>query len=73
MPASATEWLLWLASVWTLFLAFVVIDVPALTARAADRLRRQHIPHWARHGHKPPPDDTTPTHGRHARNRWRNR
>lgn len=70
---TAVAWLLWLASLWALFLAFVVIDVPTLTARAADRMRQQQLPHWARHGHTPPPDGTTPKHGRHARNRWRNR
>jgi len=64
---SATEWLLWLASVWAVFLAFAAVDVPALLGRAANQLRQQHTPHWARHGHTPPPDDTDPQHGRKTR------
>ncbi|MFS8200515.1 hypothetical protein ACLVWQ_17735 (plasmid) [Streptomyces sp. CWNU-52B] len=61
------EWLLWAATVWAAWLAFVVTDVPALVARAADRLRQQHTPHWARHGHTPPDDHPAPQHHRHTR------
>jgi hypothetical protein len=55
---NATEWLVWGAIVWALFLAFVAVDIPTLLGRAAGHLRQQHTPHWARHGHVPPPDDT---------------
>ncbi|NUP16591.1 MAG: hypothetical protein HOZ81_10880 [Streptomyces sp.] len=59
------EWLLWLASVWAVFFLFALFDVPILLERAANRLRRQHLPHWARHGHAPPTDAVP--HGRHAK------
>jgi hypothetical protein len=62
---TGTEWLLWVGSLWSAWLAFVATDVPGLCARAANLLRQQHLPHWARHGHTPPADDTH--HGRHAR------
>jgi len=66
---TAIERLLWLASAWSVFFLFLLFDVPTLLERTADQLRQQHTPHWARHGHAPPPDDTTPQqHGRHA---WR--
>lgn len=61
---SVVEGLLWAASVWSAWLAFVAIDVPILLSRAANRLRQHHTPHWARHGHAPPPDQE-PDHGRH--------
>lgn len=65
---SFLEGLLWAAIVWALFLAFAAIDVPTLVGRAANHLRQQHIPHWARHGHAPPADDPpAPHHGRHAK------
>jgi hypothetical protein len=56
---SAVEWLVWLASVWAVLLAFAAIDAPTLLGRAADHLRQQNTPHWARHGHVPPTDSTT--------------
>ncbi|MGW2908797.1 hypothetical protein ACWC91_41505 [Streptomyces sp. NPDC001204] len=66
MPASVTGWLVWLGSVWAVFFAFAASDVPDLLGRAANLLRQQYLPHWARHGHAPPPDPAP--HGRHARN-----
>jgi hypothetical protein len=54
---SAVEWLVWGSTVWAVFFAFAVVDLPALLGRAAGHLRQQHIPHWARHGHAPPPDE----------------
>lgn len=63
---SVTEGLLWAATVWTIFFAFAAIDVPTLVGRAANHLRQQHMPHWARHGHVPPDDDDPAEHhGRH--------
>lgn len=62
------EWLLTGASVWAVFLAFVAVDVPGLVFRAAGHLRQQHLPHWARHGHAPPPENPPP-HGRHRAGR----
>lgn len=62
---SVTEWLLWAATVWAAFLAFVFVDAPILLGRAAGRLRQHNLPHWARHGHTPPDDDTP--HARHAK------
>jgi len=62
---SVTEVLLWAATVWAVFLAFVIVDVPALLGRAATHMRGQHLPHWARHGHAPPVDNPDPQHGRH--------
>ncbi|MFG2307628.1 hypothetical protein ACGFS9_02895 [Streptomyces sp. NPDC048566] len=59
-------WLLWLSSVWAAWLMFVFVDAPTLLGRAANLLRQQHIPHWARHGHAPPPSDPAPR-GRHIR------
>jgi len=64
---TALDWLLWGASVWAAFFLFVLLDVPILLGRAVNRLRQQHTPHWARYGHAPPLDDTTPEHDRHAR------
>jgi hypothetical protein len=61
---TAVEWLLWLASVWSTFLVYVLIDGPDLCARLAHHMRQQHLPHWARHGHLPPADDPVPPHGR---------
>lgn len=63
---SVTEALLWVATVWAVFLAFVIVDVPDLLGRAAGHLRQQHLPHWARHGHAPP-EHLVPPPGRHAR------
>lgn len=60
MPTIATEWLVWGATVWAVLLAFAVVDLPCLLGRAAGHLRQQHIPHWARLGHVPPADTTTP-------------
>jgi hypothetical protein len=54
---SAVEWLVWGSTVWAVFFAFAVVDLPALLGRAAGHLRQQHIPHWARHGHAPPPGE----------------
>jgi hypothetical protein len=54
---SATEWLVWGAIVWALFLAFVAVDIPTLLGRASAHLRQQHTPHWARVGHVPPSDE----------------
>jgi hypothetical protein len=62
---SPLEVLLWAATVWAVFLAFVIVDVPDLVSRGAERLRQHHLPHWARHGHAPPAD--APPHGRHAK------
>ncbi len=61
---NAIEWLLWLASAWSAFLVYVLVDGPDLVTRAANHLRQQQLPHWARHGHVPPDDDPVP-HGRH--------
>ncbi|MFR0351828.1 hypothetical protein [Streptomyces sediminimaris] len=61
---SVTTWLLWVACVWAVFMAYAASNLPDLLARAATHLRQQHLPHWARHGH-PPPDDRH--HGRHAK------
>lgn len=66
---SGTEALLWVATVWAAFFLFVLFDGPILLERAAYRLRQQHIPHWARHGHAPPDDDPVPQHGRHRASR----
>lgn len=64
---SVTEALLWVATVWAVFLAFVIVDVPDLLGRAVGHLRQQHLPHWARHGHVPPAEAAVvPAHGRHA-------
>jgi hypothetical protein len=52
---SVTEWLLWIATVWAVFLAFAIVDVPTLFGRAASHV---HLPHWVQH---------IPHHGRHAR------
>lgn len=62
---TAIEALLWLASVWSTFLAYVLVDGPDLCARAARHMRQKHLPHWARLGHIPPADDPAPPHGRH--------
>lgn len=60
------EGLVWAATVWAVYLAFVIVDVPTLVWRAAGHLRQHHLPHWARHGHAPPTDDEdAPHHGRH--------
>lgn len=64
---SVVEGLLWFAVASAVFLAFLAFDVPDLLDHLAQRLRRQHLPHWARHGHAPPPHTVTPKHGRHAR------
>jgi hypothetical protein len=61
---SVTEWLLWIACVWAVFMAYAASNLPDLLGRAAGHLRHQHLPHWARHGHAPPDDDAAP-HGRH--------
>lgn len=65
---SVTEVLLWAATVWAVFLAFAIVDVPTLVGRAANHMRRQHRPHWARLGHVPPDDDPVPQHRRHRAN-----
>lgn len=62
MPGSVTGWLLWFAVWCALFLAFLAFDVPDLLDRAAQRPRRQHLPHRAPHGHTPPTDTSTPKH-----------
>ena len=64
---SFTEWLLWIACAWAVFMTYCASDLPDLLARAANRLRQQHLPHWARHGHAPPETPVAPAHGRHAR------
>lgn len=64
---SIVEGLLWAATVWSVFFLFCLFDVPTLLGRAANQLRQQHTPHWARHGHVPPADDPDPQHGRHAK------
>lgn len=64
---SGVAWLLWIASVWAAFLVFVATDMPTLLSRAANHLRQQHLPHWARHGHAQPDDKPAPQHHRHAR------
>lgn len=58
---TGVEWLLWAATVWAAWLAFCFTNAPILLGRAANRLRQQRLPHWARHGHAPPGDE----HGRH--------
>lgn len=58
---SFLEGLVWAATAWAVFLAFVFVDLPDLLGRAANHLRQHHTPHWARHGHAPPADE----HGRH--------
>ncbi|MFI8294476.1 hypothetical protein ACIGCZ_00865 [Streptomyces nigra] len=63
------EVLLWAASVWAVFLAFAMVDVPTQLGRVATHLRQQQLPHWARHGHVPPDDeDDAVPHGRHRAN-----
>jgi hypothetical protein len=64
---TAIEWLLWVLTVWAVFLLFALFDAPILLERAANRLRRQHLPHWARHGHVPPTGEPAQHHGRHAK------
>ncbi|GAA5033033.1 hypothetical protein [Streptomyces siamensis] len=64
---SVVEGLVWASTVWAVFLAFAITDVPDLLDRAATRMRQQHLPHWARHGHTPPPHNIAPKHRRHAR------
>jgi hypothetical protein len=64
---SVVEVLLWAATVWAVFLAFAIVDVPTLVGRAADHMRQQHLPHWARNGHVPPDDAPAQYHGRHTK------
>jgi hypothetical protein len=59
--------LLWVSSIWSAWLLFIYVDAPIFLSWAANRLRRQHLPHWARHGHTPPDDEPDQEHGRHAR------
>lgn len=61
---TGVEWLLWIGSLWSAWLVFCFTDLPGLCTRAANLLRQHHTPHWARHGHAPPPDQE-PDHGRH--------
>ncbi|MFJ2259515.1 hypothetical protein ACIOKD_14435 [Streptomyces sp. NPDC087844] len=63
---SVTEWLLWMACCWAVFLGYAASNLPILLGRMTAHLRQQHLPHWARHGHTPPSDEA-PHHGRHAR------
>lgn len=41
---TALEWLLWAATVWSVFLAYAAVDIPALCARAG-HLLADHIRH----------------------------
>lgn len=36
---TALDWLLWAASIWSAFLAFIFVDAPTLLANLADRYR----------------------------------
>jgi len=58
------EWVIWGALVLLVFWAYQAVDLARYWHRpASPKPTRHHVPHWARHGHLPPPAK----HGRHAR------
>lgn len=60
---SFLEGLVWVAIGWGVFFGYAATDVPGQLTRLAGHLRRQHLPHWARHGHAP--SDQPLSRGRH--------
>jgi len=65
---SAIEWLIWGALICLVFWAYQAIDLAHYLPRIVRPRPVRHVPHWARHGHTPPPDQpAAPQHGRHAR------